>query len=88
MTDARQEIDQEQSQQILQSRRAATDSAQQEERFVYAGYHSIISGVDRHWDYGGFPLPDGSFWRYREPNAVVVVEGNRLRVARFRNALP
>ncbi len=29
----------------------------------------------------GFPLPDGTFWRYREPEAVVVVEGNRLRVS-------
>jgi hypothetical protein len=55
--------------------------ALREERLVYAGYHSIISGVDRQWDYGGFFLPDGSFWRYREPDAVVVVEGERLRVS-------
>jgi hypothetical protein len=58
-----------------------TEEQHQAESFTYAGYHSIISGVDRTWEYGGFPLPDGSFWRYREPNAVVVVEGNRLRVA-------
>ncbi len=45
-----------------------------EEVTTYAGYHSIISGVDRSWDYGGFPLPDGTFWRYREPDAVAVVE--------------
>ncbi|HLJ35737.1 MAG TPA: DUF6081 family protein [Ktedonobacteraceae bacterium] len=51
-----------------------------EEVITYAGYHSIISGVDRSWDYGGFPLPDGTFWRYREPNAVVVVEADKLRV--------
>jgi hypothetical protein len=25
-------------------------------------------------------LPDGTFWRYREPNAVIVVEGERMRV--------
>lgn len=31
--------------------------------------------------YGGFPTPDGGFWRYREPDAVVVVEHDRLRVA-------
>lgn len=47
---------------------------------TYANYHSIITGVERTWQYGGFPLPDGSFWTYREPNAAVVVEGERLRV--------
>lgn len=47
---------------------------------TYANYHSIISGVDRAWQYGGFPLPDGTFWSYREPDATVVVEGERLRV--------
>jgi len=57
------------------------DTPAQEETFTYAGYHSIITGTDRSWDYGGFALPDGSFWRYREPNATVVVEGQRLRVA-------
>ncbi len=58
------------------------DAQQQEETstFTYAGYHSIITGVDRHWEYGGFALPDGSFWRYREPDATVIVEGQRLRV--------
>lgn len=58
----------------------ATQAQRHEEVITYAGYHSIISGVDRCWDYGGFPLPDGSFWRYREPNAVVVVEADKLRV--------
>lgn len=58
------------------------DVQQQEEpsSFTYASYHSIITGVDRHWEYGGFALPDGSFWRYREPDAAVIVEGQRLRV--------
>jgi hypothetical protein len=53
---------------------------EQEDISVYAGYHSIITGVNRSWQYGGFSLPDGSFWRYREPNAAVVVEGERMRV--------
>lgn len=53
----------------------------QEETITYAGYHSIITGVDRYWQYGGFALPDGTFWRYREPNAAVVVEGERMRVS-------
>ena len=57
------------------------DKQQQEESYTYAEYHSIITGVDRTWEYGGFPLPDGSFWRYREPNAGVVVEGERMRVS-------
>jgi len=61
---------------------STTDTRQQEEAstVTYAGYHSIITGVDRHWEYAGFALPDGSFWRYREPDAAVVVEGQRLRV--------
>jgi Family of unknown function (DUF6081) len=57
------------------------EKQQQEETITYAGYHSIITGVERSWVYGGFPLPDGSFWRYREPNAAVVVEGERMRVS-------
>ncbi len=57
------------------------EKQQQEEAITYAGYHSIITGVDRSWVYGGFPLPDGSFWRYREPNSAVVVEGERMRVS-------
>ena len=47
---------------------------------TYANYHSIITGIDRTWKYGGFAQPDGTFWYYREPNATVVVEGERLRV--------
>ncbi len=50
------------------------------ESITYANYHSIITGIDRTWQYGGFPQPDGSFWLYREPDASVVVEGERLRV--------
>ena len=58
---------------------ATAASKQQEETTTYAGFHSIITGVNRSWEYGGFPLPDGTFWRYREPNAVIVVEGERMR---------
>jgi len=59
---------------------SVAEAQQQEETHTYAGYHSIITGVDRHWEYGGFALPDGSFWRYREPNTTVIVEADRLRV--------
>jgi len=58
---------------------ATTVSKQQEETITYAGFHSIITGINRSWEYGGFQLPDGTFWRYREPNAVIVVEGERMR---------
>jgi len=57
------------------------DRQLEEESYTYSDYHSIITGVNRSWEYGGFPLPDGTFWRYREPNAVVVVEGERMRVS-------
>ena len=52
---------------------------QQEETISYSGFHSNITCVNRSWEYGGFPLPDGTFWRYREPNAVIVVEDERMR---------
>jgi hypothetical protein len=58
----------------------STTNKQREETYTYAGYHSIITGVNRSWQYGGFSLPDGTFWRYREPKAVVVVEGERISV--------
>src|SRR5690242_6314601 len=50
-------------------------------RIVYGNYGSIITTKNPTWQYGGFPQPDGTFWQYREPNGVVVVEGDRLRVA-------
>ena len=59
---------------------ASTYAPQQNETYTYTGYDSIITGIDRQWEYGGFTQPDGTFWRYREPNAVVVVEKDLLRV--------
>jgi hypothetical protein len=58
-----------------------TEMLQQEEAFIFGGYHSIITGIDRQWEYGGFTLPDSTFWRYREPEAVVIVAGDHLRVS-------
>src|SRR4051812_12153285 len=43
-----------------------------ESQIVYGNYGSIITTENRTWQYGGFPQPDGTFWQYREPNAVVV----------------
>jgi hypothetical protein len=42
-------------------------------------FHTILSEDDV-WKIGGFPLPDGSFWSYREPNAVVIVRNGILYV--------
>jgi len=64
----------------MQEAQATGDEQRQVEVSTYAGYHSIISGIERKWEYGGFALPDGTFWRYREPDAAVIVEGDRLRV--------
>ena len=40
----------------------------------------VAPDVESDFEYGGFALPDGSFWRYREPDATVVVEHDKLRV--------
>jgi hypothetical protein len=51
-------------------------------RVVLGRYRGLVApDVDSDFEYGGFPLPDGSFWRYREPDATVVVEHDKLRVA-------
>ncbi len=49
------------------------------ERIEYGGFADILK-PDGPWMQAGFPTPDG-FWEYREPNAVVVVQNDRLRVA-------
>jgi hypothetical protein len=33
------------------------------------------------WMPGGFPTGDGGFWQYQEPDAVVLIQNGRLRVA-------
>lgn len=48
-------------------------------RETYGDYTSIV-GEKPSWVIAGFPLPDGSFWEYREPEAVAVVQNGRLRV--------
>lgn len=46
---------------------------------VLGAYHDILKDTSP-WVIGGFALPDGTRWDYREPNAVVVAQGGRLRV--------
>jgi Family of unknown function (DUF6081) len=51
------------------------------EPIVLGRFRGLVApDVDSDFEYGGFPLPDGSFWRYREPDATVVVEHDKLRV--------
>jgi hypothetical protein len=46
---------------------------------VLGNFHSILSESDT-WKMGGFPLPDGSFHEFREPEAVVIVRNDELYV--------
>jgi hypothetical protein len=49
------------------------------ERAVYGNFADILK-PDSQWVQAGFQTPDG-FWEYREPNALVLVQNDRLRVA-------
>jgi hypothetical protein len=51
-----------------------------EEIIDYSNFASAITG-EGDWTIGGFPEPDGGFWRYQEPDAVVIVQDGFLRVA-------
>lgn len=42
-------------------------------------YHTILNEGEV-WRTGGFPLQDGTFWPYREPEAVVIVRNGILYV--------
>jgi hypothetical protein len=61
-------------------RSARCDGNVQEEVIDYSNFSSIVTG-EGDWVVGGFPLPDGGFWQFQEPNAVVIVQGGYLRVA-------
>jgi hypothetical protein len=58
----------------------ADRSAHGEEVITYSNFASTITG-EGDWIPAGFPLPDGSFWQYQEPDAVVIVQDGFLRVA-------
>lgn len=45
----------------------------------FGDFHTILSEGEV-WKIGGFPLEDGSFWSYREPEAVVIVRNGILYV--------
>jgi Family of unknown function (DUF6081) len=46
---------------------------------VLGNFQTILSESDT-WKMGGFPLPDGSFHEFREPEAVVIVRNDDLYV--------
>ncbi|MGF7046456.1 hypothetical protein J2T13_000932 [Paenibacillus sp. DS2015] len=50
-----------------------------EEQRIIGDFDTILS-EDKVWKIGGFPLPDGTFWEYREPDAVVIVRNGILYV--------
>jgi len=62
------------------ARRAAM-MATQAGTTLTVGRFADIFKPDADWVIGGFGLPDGSFWSYREPGAVVIVQNRRLRVS-------
>ena len=49
------------------------------ERIVYGDFADLLK-PDSRWLQAGFQTPDG-FWEYREPNALVLVQNGKLRVA-------
>jgi hypothetical protein len=62
---------------------AATPTAPNKARtetITYGNFRSIITGEEPAWQIGGFSLADGTEWKYREPNATVIVEHEKLRV--------
>lgn len=58
---------------------SGSPSAPRAERVV--GAFNRILEPDSPWQIGGFRLPDGSTWEYREPDAVVLVRNGWLQVA-------
>ncbi|MBY6035882.1 hypothetical protein KUV80_04430 [Fictibacillus nanhaiensis] len=50
-----------------------------QKEIVLGNFQSILSESGS-WKMGGFPLPDGSFHEFREPEAVVIVRKDELYV--------
>jgi hypothetical protein len=48
---------------------------------LVAGAFNRLFEPDAHWIQAGFRLPDGSFWEYREPDAMILVRDSWLQVA-------
>jgi hypothetical protein len=50
-----------------------------QKEMMLGNFQSIVSESGT-WKMGGFPLPDGSFHEFREPEAVVIVRNDELYV--------
>jgi hypothetical protein len=50
-----------------------------EKEMLLGNFQTILSESGT-WKMGGFPLPDGSFYEFREPEAVVIVRNDELYV--------
>lgn len=59
---------------------SARPASAAEEVIEYNNFASVITG-EGDWMIGGFPTPDGGFWHYKEPDAVVIVQDGYLRVS-------
>jgi hypothetical protein len=55
------------------------EGLEMEQQRIFGDFHTILS-EGQVWKIGGFPLPDGTFWEYREPDAVVIVRNGILYV--------
>ncbi len=51
-----------------------------DETIEYSSFAAAIIG-EGDWMPAGFPTPDGGFWQYQEPGAIVIVQDGFLRVA-------
>ncbi len=51
-----------------------------EEIIDYSGFAAVVTG-EGDWIPAGFPTPDGGFWQFQEPGAIVIVQDGFLRVA-------
>ena len=57
-----------------------SDARASEETIDYSNFATVITG-EGDWIPAGFPTPDGGFWQYQEPGAIVIVQDGCLRVA-------
>src|SRR5687767_13504916 len=58
-----------------------TDSPVSPVTELVVGDFNRILEPDSPWAQAGFQLPNGDFWQYREPGAVVLVRNGWLQVA-------
>ena len=56
-----------------------TEEIQGPETTLYGEFSSIFK-EDGKWTLGVYKLPDGTSWTYNEPDAVIIVQRNHLRV--------